>query len=269
MKHLKKEIKLMFPALCPEEKALSYSKYMDLPIDPLPDNILEQINADPLQSDKVLPIERITHFFEHGFEETDFGFRILDDGVGYLAHYLYVPDLDMPKLGWWFGWSGQKPESVPDGCGNIRYKIWCPPDHWDHCPANGVDDSDGTIMEESLDMGSGGPVIRSLVRAIDPREIGVSKELLDEYGEKHQVLQLTHEHSENVTDRIFSAIMRPCPDGGLELRARVWWGYKYEGKKFVRDDDPGKLQCSEKLLRNNLLHSSYEFNHLRKLLHMH
>lgn len=77
---------------------------------------------------------------------------------------------------------------------------------------------------------------------------------------------LTYEHSENVTDRIFSAIMRAHPDGGLELRARVWWGYKYENRQFVRDNDPGKLQCSEKLLRNNLLHSSYEFNHLRKLL---
>lgn len=36
--------------------------------------------------------------------------------------------------------------------------------------------------------------------------------------------------------------MRAHPDGGLELRARVWWGYKYENRQFVRDNDPGKLQ---------------------------
>lgn len=256
----------MLPPLCEEEKKISYSKYMELPMDPLPEEILAQVNADPLPAERVLPIERIAHFFEHGFEETDFGYRILENGAGYMAHYLYIPDLEMPQLGWWFGWSGRKPDSVPDGCGNLRYKIWCPPDHWDHSPANGVDDSDGTIMEESLDMGAGDPPMRSLVRAIDPEAAGVSAELLAEYATKGQVLQLNYEHSENVTDRIFAAIMRAHPVRGLELRARVWWGYKYTDGQFVRDDDKNKKQCTEQILRNNLLHSSYEFNHLRKLL---
>ena len=71
---------------------------------------------------------------------------------------------------------------------------------------------------------------------------------------------------EDVLARIFTAMMQPHPETGVILMSRVWWGYKYQDGQFLRDDDPAKMPCTEQILRNNLLHSSYEFNHLRKLL---
>jgi len=139
-------------------------------------------------------------------------------------------------------------------------------DHWDHRYVNGVDDSDGSLMVESLDMGAGGPVFRSLTRSVPLTMTGLSAGELGEIDRRHTILQLTHEHSEDVVDRIFTAMMQPHPETGVILMSRVWWGYKYQDGQFVRDDDPAKLPCTEQILRNNLLHSSYEFNHLRKLL---
>ena len=131
---------------------------------------------------------------------------------------------------------------------------------------NGVDDADGSLMVESLDLGAGGPVFRSLTRSVPLSMTGLSEQERSVYARRHTILQLTHEHSEDVVDRIFTAMMQPHPETGVILMSRVWWGYKYQDGKFLRDDDPAKLPCTEQILRNNLLHSSYEFNHLRKLL---
>ncbi|MBQ9269241.1 MAG: hypothetical protein IJ206_06930 [Oscillospiraceae bacterium] len=252
--------------LCPEEKMLPYARFMDLKIDRLPEEVLTRISAPPLSREQVLPIGEISRFYRHGLEEKQFGFCLMEDGSGYLAHYLHIPDLTMEDLGWWFSWHIRRPESVPQEAGNLRYKIWCPPDHWDHRYVNGTDDGDGSIMVESLDMGAGGPVFRSLTRSVPLSMTGLSGQELSGFVRRHTILQLTHEHSEDAADRIFTAIMQPHPESGVILMSRVWWGYRYQDGQFFRDDAPGKRPCTEQILRNNLLHSSYEFNHLRKLL---
>lgn len=34
-------------------------------------------------------------------------------------------------IDWWFIWHFITPPNVPEGNGNLRYKIWCPNEHWD------------------------------------------------------------------------------------------------------------------------------------------
>lgn len=252
--------------LCPEELALPYAKFMELPMEPLPDEILAQIHAAPLPLEEVLPIGRISEFYQNGLRQKQFGYAILPDGTGYLAHYLYIPDLTLAQLGWWFDWQIHKPAGLPEDAGNLRYKIWCPPDHWEHCYVNGRDATDGVLMVESLDMGAGSAPVTSITRDIDPAAIGVSPALLDTLAQNHVVLQLTHEHSTDLVDRIFTAMMQSAPEGGIILMSRVWWGFQFDGHRITRDRDPRKQPCTAERLKNNLLHSSYEFNHLRTLL---
>jgi len=111
----------MMTTLCPEEQSLPYAKYMDLPMDALPEDVLARINAAPMPSDQVLPISKLRHFYLCGPEERQFGFCLPGDGSGYLAHYLHVPDLTMEDLGWWFSWHIRRPEGVPLEAGNLRY----------------------------------------------------------------------------------------------------------------------------------------------------
>ena len=124
-----------FPPLSPEEKKLSMAKYYYRPLE-----------AGPLKADEIpLPEEWWKLVRAEGYNDSDWGYGELEEGAGYVATYT-VSRFGPPKRGWWFQWMQVAPKSMPEGKGNLCYKMWFPPDHFNHTPECGT---------ESLDLGKG------------------------------------------------------------------------------------------------------------------
>jgi len=64
----------------------------------------------------------------------------------------------------------------PDGCDNIKYKIWNPVDHVGHGFVNGKDKYDDIWTVESLDLGAGEPKTYTIRNAINLKDFGLTDE---------------------------------------------------------------------------------------------
>jgi len=148
------ETKQMKPILSEEERALSISKYYDLPfadLDPVRAQILE---AGPIDPAAITPYDHLTDLIrlEGYVPGSDYGYCMLEDGSGFVATYNVFHNATMEMLKWWFPWMNTKASNQPEGCGNIKYKVWCPYGHFDHGLA--VDPEGNTVPRaaEALDL---------------------------------------------------------------------------------------------------------------------
>ena len=117
--------------LCPEEAALSYSKYYYLPIMPPDPVAMQVINSGSQDPDKTLAIDHINDLFKPGYLPVEMGYSMMPDGSAVIANYVRMPGVTPEMIDWWFCWHWIAPPSVPEGNGNLRYKIWNPKEHWD------------------------------------------------------------------------------------------------------------------------------------------
>ncbi|MCD7980886.1 MAG: phloretin hydrolase [Clostridiales bacterium] len=108
-----------------EEKNLSYYKYFERELAPIPADkqvILEKGPADPKT---LIPFSKRQLFLE-GKDETEgycqVGYGILEDGTGEVCNTTYMPCVTGEMLDWWFPW-----HSVGS---DLRYKIWDSEDHY-------------------------------------------------------------------------------------------------------------------------------------------
>lgn len=125
--------------LCPEERALSYCKYFDLPMEEPDPRSMQIWNAGPVPEETVLRIENINDLFKPGYLPCEQGYCALSDGTGFVANYVRMEGVTAEMVDWWFTWHFIKPPSVPEGNGNLRYKIWNPYEHWDTGPISEAD----------------------------------------------------------------------------------------------------------------------------------
>ena len=110
-------------AVTNEEKQLSYYKYFERDLAPVPQELLQIAEGDPADPSDLLPFE-MRNLFITG-EDSSFcrnGFGNFGDGTAYLATELYMPGVTSEMLDWWFPW-----HSVGS---DLRYKIWDPEDHY-------------------------------------------------------------------------------------------------------------------------------------------
>ncbi len=177
-------------------------------------------------------------------------------------------------LGWWFRWLNVHPKGMPEGKGNIKYKIWCPPDHFDHGFINGRDRTDGIYSVESIDLGQGEEKVYFLRHPLNPRDYGLTKE-------REQVLKeadcwidcsWVSFHSPNPPHKAYPGtylwltLSRYCPQGGMEKLTRLWIGYGVkDGKVYFDKSTPPDMLCEE-YMKKFLIHCTVEAQHLSKLL---
>ena len=72
--------------LCPEERALSYCKYFDLPMEEPDPRSMQIWNAGPVPEETVLRIENINDLFKPGYLPCEQGYCALSDGTGFVAN---------------------------------------------------------------------------------------------------------------------------------------------------------------------------------------
>ena len=172
--------------LCNEEKLLSYSKYYYW--DLLPPHPLQlELMREPMSVDDILPLDCLNDMAKPGYLKREHGWCILPDGTGYSASYHYMPGVTVEMIDWWYAWHFIAPPSVPKEAGNLRYKIWCPIEHWDtgcadeKTRARYLDPSINNrekrydsynFIDESLD-GGVGPRLYFHATSLPPWEMGI------------------------------------------------------------------------------------------------
>ena len=109
------------PVLTPEQRALSYSKYYDLPITPIPAEKVAILEGGPMDPKDALPIERRNDLFQPGYLPGEIGYCVMPDGTGYVANKTEMPGVTPAMFEWWFAWHGLN---------DMRYRIWDPEDHF-------------------------------------------------------------------------------------------------------------------------------------------
>lgn len=106
-----------------EERNLSYFKYYERDLAPIPEEKLAILKAGPADPKSLLAFEDKDIFLKG--EDADYcqiGFGIREDGIGMVCNTTYMPGVTGEMLDWWFPW-----HSVGS---DLRYKIWDPEDHY-------------------------------------------------------------------------------------------------------------------------------------------
>jgi phloretin hydrolase len=263
------------PALSPEEEQLPLAEYYDLPLYPPGPRELQLIDTCPIDQNLAIKAEDFVDLLEPtGYDKAEYGYCMMDDGTGYMAIYTVYPGCTPKMLGWWFRWLNVHPKGMPEGKGNLKYKIWCPPDHFDHGFINGKDSTDGIYAVESIDLGKGEERVYFFRHPFNLRDYGLTRE-------REQALKAAgcwidcswvSFHSPDAPHRAYPGtylwltISRDCPQGGMEKRTRVWIGYGVkEGKVYFDKSTPSDMLC-EQCMRKFLIHCTVEAQHLSKFL---
>lgn len=108
-----------------EEKNLSYYKYFEKDLAPIPAEKLAILEGGPAAPETLIPFDKKQLFLEGKDEEAGYcqiGYGILPDGTAEVANTTYMPGVTGEMLDWWFPW-----HSVGS---DLRYKIWDPEDHY-------------------------------------------------------------------------------------------------------------------------------------------
>jgi hypothetical protein len=260
--------------LSPEEKLLPYSKYYYLDLEPVDPLRQQLIDAGPVDPEKSLPAEEVRQLFAPGYLPIEFGYCIYDDGRTFMATYERLHGVTPEMLDWWFVWHWIRPLSVPDSCGNLKYKIWNPLDHWDASRDPETEKifkdeslpiserrSKGKIgyIVESLDLGNGDEFHHGQTEDVRWEDLGVTKDQLIALAS--QRCKLFCGQSSNGT-KLNMHYVRPTSDG-VEIRTRAWTGYGVHNGHVVKTEIPPMTK--EKIIKN-LCHNIVELHHFDAFL---
>ena len=263
-----------FP-LCPEEMMLPYSKYYNWKLMDREPMQLELLR-EPMDPKDALAPEDLNELYKPGYLARECGYCVMPDGTGYGAAYVYMPGVTIEMIDWWYVWHFIRPQSVPEKAGNLRYKIWCPIEHWDTGFANeesrlrAIDESipmryrrygAENFIYESLDGGVGNNRIMIAAKCFDPVDFGFDPKLVNipENGTMIASSSVINGLSALNVYQFRPAYM------GVEMRIRTYKGIDMVGDgKFVRDLN-GHTVTPEEVKMGNY-HCLLEYPHLARFL---
>ena len=263
------------PELSAAEKRMPLAGYYDLPLYPPGPREMQLLAHMPLDPELALPAQDLLELLQPtGYHEAEYGYCRMPDGSSYMAMYFVYPYCTPQMLGWWFRWLNVLPKDQPAGTGNLKYKLWCPPDHWIHAFNNGKDMSEGMWAVESIDLGEGDEKVLYRRDHLDAKEYGLSlekeRELLGS-GCWVDFSNVTFHSPDDPSERLpgnwlWLTLSRPCSQGGLELRTRLWIGYGAKDGQIYYDPTTPPALLGEDYMRMFLIHTTVEHQHLAKLL---
>lgn len=252
------------PQLKPEERALSYAKYYDLPITPIPPEKLAVLQAGPIDPKLALPIERRNDLLNPGYLDCEVGWCVMENGTGYLANLTPMPGVTPEMFNWWFAWHGLE---------DMRYRIWDPEDHFyarqqnpDRIKDPGVpmrEKNWGTVHFVLEDIGPGPDEL--VLNFQYPHVLGYDE---DKVGTPAcAAMQCANGHGP-VPGQGVAAIMTHMVreiEGGVELRSRFWIGYGLVNGQVVKLLPDG-VQVPKEAPMGLFAHNLKEFGHLAAIL---
>ena len=261
------------PELTENEKKMPLAKFFEeFRLMKMPVFQQELLNRGPMDPKDAIPVERWLDALKTvGYDKVEFGYCMLENGAGYYCEYYVTPaDAEVLKNremnGWFHKWVNVRPKGTLPGEGNLKYKLWCPHDHWDHCYVNGKDGSDGTWALGKFDQKPEGakdgvPEVSYNLNLLD---YGLTEERAKELEAAGCRFRGAREDIGNGQGHhLVLRMSRPCPHGGVEHLNREWIGYDAVDGKIVRDPN---TYCTEEYLKNVLTHNIIEHIQEEKII---
>ena len=260
--------------LCREEMLLPYSKYYNYTLFPREPMQLELLEI-PLNPEDALPPESLNELLKPGYLARECGCCVLPDGTGYAAAYTYMPDVTVEMIDWWYIWHFFRPASVPATAGNLRYKLWCPIEHWDtgfnddYSRSRALDNSiplrerrygSSNFIYESIDGGVGNKIMIQ-ARCFDPVEFGFDPALLGRDGGTVVASSCINTSIDGLNIYHFRPAF--C---GVEMRIRNYKGIRCENGTFVRTVDAENSPITVEQMKRSAYHALLEYPHLARFL---
>jgi len=248
------------PGLTNAELTMPEAKYYNPVFSPLPEEVEAAFSGGPIDSEDALKFEDLNDLLDPDSLAVENGYCLNEDGTGFVAAKIYFPEATGDMIQWWFWWHANK---------NIRYKIWCPGDHY----AISVKDRDQasdlalTCEERRVnnvhypweDTGTG--LMELSIRFISPEEFGYDTSRFAEEGIEaaicgvvgYMIAGIPVEHT------YMTHLFRRQGDG-LVMRSRFWLGMAIplEGLR--------ELAITEYTARSLGYHCANEYTHLSEFL---
>ena len=246
--------------LTAKEKKMPEAEYYNPEFTPLPDDVEAAFSGGPIESSRALEYENINDLLNPGYLDVENGYCLNSDGTAFVAAKIDFPGVTGDMIQWWFWWHANK---------NIRYKIWCPGDHYaisvkDKNQAN----NEALTYEQRRvnnihfpweDTGTG--VMKLSIRFVSPEEFGFDTSSFGQMDIEavvcgvvgYVIAGVTIEHT------YMTHVFRKHGDG-LEMRSRFWPG------KAIPITELRKLAITEDVAKNLGFHCAYEYSHLSEFL---
>ena len=258
------------PELTPEENRLPLAHfYYDYPLY-YPDPRLQQIlDTGPMDPQDAIPAQNWLDLLQiTGYRDVVYGYCMMPDGCGFYIEYSITPAVmaAKPMRRWYGKWVNHRSPGMPEGQGNLRYKVWNPLDHWDHKFVNGVDDREGIWSMETLDMGASGggwKGVGAINHNIDVCDYGFDRERMAELEKRGCRVSAVYEEFEGPGHHLVLRFSRPYTAGRVENINCEWMGYWAKDGKIIRDPE---TPVTEEYVRNVLIHNTVERFHLTQVL---
>jgi phloretin hydrolase len=246
--------------LTTKEKKMPESKYYNPEFAPLPSDVEAAFLSGPIDSADALQFEDINDLFEPGYLAVENGFCLNPDGTGFVAVKTYLPGATADMIQWWFWWHANK---------NIRYKIWCPGDHYAISVENEEQQNNKALTYEQRrvdnihypyeDTGSG--VLELSIHFVSPETFGIDTSKFDEMGIEavvcgivgYMIGEVPLQHTKMI--HVFRKY-----GNGLELRSRFWPGIVLPSVELRQ------LAITQDVVEDLAYHCSLEYNHLAEFL---
>ncbi len=247
-----------------EEMKLSYYKYFEQDLAPIPEEKLAILAGGPADPKTLIPFAKRQLFLE-GKDEAEgycqIGFGVLEDGTAEVANTTYMPGVTSEMLDWWFPW-----HSVGS---DLRYKIWDPEDHYfaTAYPASYVVDPNVPMNEKTWgvdhyimeDVGPGPEFLKLMFKkpsdmGYDMSAIGTEKcaSMVCAIGESSVAAAMTHK-------------WYPYKDGVM-FCSRFWIGYVWKGEGVIEKAIPDGVKIPPFVPQGLFAHNIKEFTNLAAIL---
>ena len=253
--------------LTEEERKIRYSKYYDIPLNQMLPTYRQIFQTFPIPCSAAIPPDRILDLLNDDQGDASTGYCIYPDGSSYNTHYAYFPHLPMDVVRWWYQWLAVKTKGAPEGCGNLKYKIWCPPDHEDWGYIKDAEGKPCMYFSESHDMGWGAKPSKTFRYALTADDIGLSKEDQERLAKAGCVYNYCNALVKNENGshwKMNANFTRPHPGGGIEMRQCNWIGWRLENGTPVRMTDS---KCpDDHALFLNMVHNTQEIERFSVIL---
>jgi hypothetical protein len=241
-----------------------FGKFFRPDMAPLPRHVVEALQHGPQGGMALLAFEDAASVADEGYQQTENGYGILDDGSFHVSVRTDMPRVTPAMWAWWFGWHG---------CDTRRYKLWHPRAHlsaaWKGDKQDGRDDGGYIGRWSMISEYIGSTLLNGAIQFVAPAALGCPPDGPDAVS----ICARLGSGDAPVDAGWFIHHIRSTP-GGAEMRSRFWMGGPHIAvrnapglaSKAVRPIASHVLGVSEATARNLLVHCAQEMNHLAGFL---
>ncbi|PKN53177.1 MAG: hydrolase [Deltaproteobacteria bacterium HGW-Deltaproteobacteria-13] len=260
---------------CPEDAALlglhaelteqemrqPEAKYYNPAFSPLSPDVQAAISGGPADCNRALKFENINDLLKPGYLDIENGYCLNpDDGTGFVAVKTDFPGATADMIHWWFWW-----HAYPD----IRYKIWCPGDHYAIGIKNKQQAGNPALTYEQRyvnntqfpyeDTGNG--IFKLSIHFVPPEAFGFNTGKFEEAGIAAMVCaRVGYMVGDLNIEHTYMCHEFRKTHNGLELRSRFWPGKALPGVALR------KLAITEDVVKGLASHNAHEYSHLAEFL---